>query len=839
MAKKIKINGKTDVISLNLEKRIYVDWRDLGVEQTGFKIQTYEGSELVFETAKLKSNEPFGEIRLPLTPQRKKYDLRLSIWDGMGREQIFEEFFYSGNPGLKDAKWITRLDNPIEKEWTYYDDRPNMIFEKRFDYQGSGEAFLDLSGLGYFTAWINGQRLGDSYLTTDPAQYRQSVYYDSFRVGEHLRTGENVLTIELANGWFNPAPLQLLGRYNVRKKMAVGKPCLLAQLTFEDSRLKTIASDSTWTCRDGAYLFNNLFIGEKVLGNHPSGQSGKTVQIPGPSGKLIPSHIPKIKRKRRLLPQEVLDTEKGILLDFGQVVSGHFCCTFSELLQGSFKLTYFEGLYGDGTPDHGPSSCGIYGYDAKALGKIAQDQVIQQDEILKERGSFRFENQYCYHSFRYVLIEGRQIKASDLSDIWAFAVHTDVVSTGTFETSAPDLNLLWEGAKATKLNNIHGLFEDCPRERLGYGGDIVALLDSQVYTFEIEQLLLKVFQDFADDQGSDGGITQTAPYMGIQTNGTSERAGSLGWQLVLPVLAEKIRSEYYQPHFIEDNRQTLQKHLDYLLSFDYDYIKHCCLGDWGSMDGELMASPDQQFCSAVMYGLIIEAYSKILPVSLEKLDEIRRWIHLEFYQEGGFYQTGSQSSYAFALKAGLGNRTVLLENLIKQIERDGGLFRSGIFGNPWTQKLLSEAGRPDLVYQWLTRAEAPGFLEMLSQGGGISREHFDAARGSYNHGMFTSYSAWLVENILGLQWDSSKGQLIVAPYFSEKLSWVKGGIKCRKGGVEVSYERFGNRVQMELIIPMSLSFEVVYAGNHQINPIHEAPIRKVRIVFEEITKEVA
>ena len=129
-----------------------------------------------------------------------------------------------------------------------------------------------------------------------------------------------------------------------------------------------------------------------------------------------------------------------------------------------------------------------------------------------------------------------------LSNIQAYSVHTDLASVSRFESSSEELNRLWDAARNTRLNNVHSYFEDCTRERFGYGGDIVALVDSHLYSHDMHNFLKKVFMDFAYDQTPDGGIPQTAPYVGIMTNGTSNRAGSLGWQLVFPSACRKNRA---------------------------------------------------------------------------------------------------------------------------------------------------------------------------------------------------------------------------------------------------------------------------------------------------------
>ncbi len=64
--------------------------------------------------------------------------------------------------------------------------------------------------------------------------------------------------------------------------------------------------------------------------------------------------------------------------------------------------------------------------------------------------------------------------------IKACRLHTEVKSLVTLETSDPFLDQLWAVGQATRLNNIHSYFEDCTRERFGYGGDIVALLPTQM-----------------------------------------------------------------------------------------------------------------------------------------------------------------------------------------------------------------------------------------------------------------------------------------------------------------------------------------------------------------------
>ena len=833
---KIAINGKNNVLSLNTKENIMVNWKQLELEQEKVKLLVFENDRVVFDSGIRESKSPFLEIYLPFSNERKKYQMQLDLVAPTGEIKSYQKIIYSSNENLSQASWITRLDNPIEKEFQYFNDKWNMIFEREFEYSyGAEKVFLDICGLGYYTVKINDCRIDDTFLNNDVSNYSKVVYFDTYEIQKFLKLGANIITVELANGWYNPAPIKLLGKYNVRNRMSIGKPCLICQISYlnEHHEWLTINSDTSWQSKNGNYLFNNLFIGERVVSsaNLFTGQNqveNKTVKISGPGGALVPSLIRKIKRTRTFESKHVQLTEEGLLIDFGHLISGHFVCTFSKDIQGEIKIFYSEAINGNHQLDYRSCISGIYGYQVEELDIGEKDPVLQLDEIIKDEREFQFENQYVYHSFRYVLVKHENLEVQGVQNIRAYSVYTDLESASHFESSNEQFNLLWQAARETKLNNIHSLFEDCPRERLGYGGDIVALIDSQIYTFDIEQLLLKVFKDFINDQTIEGGIPHTAPYMGIQTNGSSDRAGSLGWQLVLPTIAKKIQQHYLHENFVEKHLDELMAHANYLLTYDYDYIKHCCLADWGSIDSKGMASPDREFCSAMMYYIIIKTYAEIFEgqeiaiILHDRIVSVANSIMAEFYHEAGYFQSGTQSSYAFALASGMLNdelRQRVLQRFVTKIEEDQGIFRTGIFGMSWTYRLLSEIGRDDLIYSWLNRKAYPSFFDMLSKGGDILREHFDVNQGSYNHAMFSSYSTWLIEKIIGIQiidQTNCATQIRIAPYFPKDMSHASGHVNTISGTIFSHWKRTDDEsIQMRLKIPKGIEFELQLNESYQ------------------------
>ena len=95
---------------------------------------------------------------------------------------------------------------------------------------------LHIAGLGFYEAQLNGQPLSDNSLAPLWTPYGQRVLYDTYDVTSSLVRGDNVLAVTLGNGWYNPLPLRMWGRFNLREALTVGRPCLVAKLEirYED-----------------------------------------------------------------------------------------------------------------------------------------------------------------------------------------------------------------------------------------------------------------------------------------------------------------------------------------------------------------------------------------------------------------------------------------------------------------------------------------------------------------------------------------------------------------------------------------------------------------------------
>ena len=106
-----------------------------------------------------------------------------------------------------NGKWIT-CDSKIE----------TPLFRRTFTAQGATRAVIEISGLGYFTLWINGVRASDDWFAPAftnyaPRDMTRAGYpirdtmatralFCRYDIARLLRDGENVIEIAVGNGWF-------------------------------------------------------------------------------------------------------------------------------------------------------------------------------------------------------------------------------------------------------------------------------------------------------------------------------------------------------------------------------------------------------------------------------------------------------------------------------------------------------------------------------------------------------------------------------------------------------------------------------------------------------------
>ena len=129
------------------------------------------------------------------------------------------------------AKWISDGSKQPEKDEDYYkEDRMPLISKDFKATKKIVSARLYISGVGYYEAYLNGKKIGDHVLDPGFTTYKKQVYYVVYDVSALIKKGNNTAGIMLGNGWWNPLPFKLFGRWSLKDYQQTGRPCVKAEI---------------------------------------------------------------------------------------------------------------------------------------------------------------------------------------------------------------------------------------------------------------------------------------------------------------------------------------------------------------------------------------------------------------------------------------------------------------------------------------------------------------------------------------------------------------------------------------------------------------------------------
>ena len=242
------------------------------------------------------------------------------------------------------------------------------------------EARLYVSGMGVYSAYLNGQEIApDELLKPTLSWYSKRVYFNTYDVTKMLQQGDNAVGIIIEGGRYTSL------RYNAANPnwdgtehvFGFGTPRLLLQLevTYKDGQKETIVSDETWKITNrGPIRTANEWDGETYDGNFDLGNwnqadydDSEWLQaelVDAPEGQLSPQPNPNITVMEKLNPVSLFQKGDKWYLDMGQnmvgfidmKVRGHqpgdvITLRFAELLTPD-SLLYTANLRSSENTDH-------------------------------------------------------------------------------------------------------------------------------------------------------------------------------------------------------------------------------------------------------------------------------------------------------------------------------------------------------------------------------------------------------------------------------------------------------------------------------------------------------
>ncbi|NIA31844.1 MAG: family 78 glycoside hydrolase catalytic domain, partial [Actinobacteria bacterium] len=764
------------------------------------KISSGESIQIAYQGAALQSG--------------KRYFWQVKIWDKNGNASPWSRPAWWEMGLLRAADWQgSWIDDgqPLpQRDEDFYKDNPAPLFRKEFKTDKSiARARLYITGPGYYEAWLNGKRIGDHVLDPGWTTYSKRIYYSTYDVTELLQKRDNCLGVILGNGWYNPLPLRMFGKYNFRDFLSVGKPRVIAQLNIEyaDGSEESIVSDTSWTVGKSPILKNNIYLGEVYDArkeqpgwNRPGFDDSDWKQareIDAPKNALQAQPQPPIRITRIIKPAALTQPKPGtFIFDMGQNFAGWVRLRVKGPAGTKVNLRYGELLRPDGSLDGMTSVAGQIKKAGRG-GIGAPDTAWQKDTyILKGKGEEIYTPRFTFRGFRYVEVTGYPGTPS-LNTIEGLRLNADVDSVGSFSCSNPLFNRIYQVTRWTFLSNLFSVQSDCPhREKLGYGGDVVPTCDAFMLNFAMADFYAKVVRDFADAVRPNNGLTETAPYVGIASEGFGGGSGPIGWGLAFQVLQNRLYQYYGNKKLIGEQYEISKRWVDFLQTKAKDYIINVGISDHESLDPKPVALSGTAFYYAATKMLVRQANLIGRKNDAKKYaalaERIKAAFIAKFLHPGtGQFAAHTQACQSFALYYDLvppQEREAAVQAMLDEISNHNGHLATGIFATKFMLDVLTRSGHADAAFEIVNRKAFPGWGFMLENGATTLWEHWAFSDNvySHNHPMFGSVVQWFVNAIAGIRPAADAvgfDRIIIEPEIVGDLTWVKAWYNSVRGKI--------------------------------------------------------
>ncbi|WP_300603953.1 family 78 glycoside hydrolase catalytic domain [Niabella sp.] len=765
-----------------------------------------------------------------------RYYWKLRVWDQDGKPSAWtpNAWFETAalDAGEWNAQWIGDGRKTPLREEDFYKGRPAPVFRKSFSSAKKiTAARLYITGLGYYEAYINGQKAGTELLAPGWTSFDKTVLYRSLDITAFMQQGSNTIGVMLGNGWYNPLPLHMWGARNLREHLTIGEPCVKAMIRvqYADGTTGFIATDTSWQTAPGPVIRNNVYLGEQYDARagieHWNGSGGiwaaakPAVRVQGPAGKMQAQLQPGVEITRVIHPVKITAVKPGVyVVDMGQNFAGVARIRLKAPAGTQVVLRYGEDVYKDGSLN-GMTS--VAGQVKSGNGGPGAPPVAWQEDryTASGRGEEVWHPRFTFHGFRYVEITGWP-GTPQLSDIEGLRMSAAVEETGTFNCSNAMLNQLAENIRWTFLSNLFSVQSDCPaREKFGYGGDMFCTAEAFNFNFDMANFYRKVLQDHEDAQRPLGGITETAPYMGIADSGPGDQSGPLGFQIGFAYVIRQVYDFYGDQRVIRNHYPALKRQVQFLTDRAKDYLYDTDLSDHESLDEKPFA-----FAASCFYYHHIRLMCEFAGILGEQADHkkyqlladtIRRAIVQKFYHTAnGTFDNGTQSAQFFGLWYHLldpQQEAQALAAMERAIAAKNYHLSTGIFGTKMLFDVLRLHNRNDLAYRIADQRDYPGWGHMIEGGATTLWETWKYSDNTYsqNHPMFGSVGEWFYRSLLGINAAAPGFEKIrIKPQPTGNLTEARGTFRSVAGTIQSSWKKEGRGYELTVTIPPNTSAEV-------------------------------
>jgi alpha-L-rhamnosidase len=701
-------------------------------------------------------------------------------------------------------------------------------------------ARLYATARGYYEFSINGDKVGEDYLSPGWTDYNYSLMYQAYDVTDMLQSGPNAIGGMISQGWYS-GPYQLY-----QDPMYGTTQSLLGKLVIDytDNTSDTIVTDSTWKYQAGPILYADNYAGEyydarydragwNTAGYDDSEWISPGIEAPLGAGVDIVSQTGNpIREVGRFTDPVMTEPIEGhYTFDFGQNMAGLAALKVKGNAGDKITITYAEMLNTD-TAYKMPTQSAVKGGDGPP-GTIyranMRDSFARGRKVSIDTYTFKgnpagevFIPRFTFHGFRYIEITGLD-SAEDILDVEAIAISSANDLTTSFTSSNAKVNQLYSNIIWGMHSNFVSVPTDCPNrdERLGYTGDTQIFAGTGVYFANADQFYSKWLRDLRDYQlneetGNNAGLVPVL-IPAVRASGFTQWSNAWGDGAV--IVPWQMYQQYGDKGIIQDAFTSMKAWCDFLLNplRTNNYIRFTSgqprdnnYGDWLAIEGS-----DKNLTNTLFMAYDCRIFAEMAraigdtTTADQYEDTCRNIMNAVMARWGaadGTLDVLSQTPQALILYFGLSEMTsdadgfAIAEKLMENVRDHGWKLTTGFIGVNALLPALSKYNQMDTAFRLLEQDAYPSWIYSIDQGATTTWERWnsytiengfgDVSMNSFNHYAYGSVGEWLMSGVLGIQRDEANPgfrHFILDPQYGGEMTNASGSYDSVSGAIETGW----------------------------------------------------
>ena len=728
-------------------RHLTFSWVADGVGRLESRIIITSGGQEIEDTGWAELDMAATTLDVELQP-RTRYEWTVSIRNEKGEKATSSgNYFETGKMQESwTGQWITTTGTN-DRHPIFYRKLPTVTDKK------VTKARLYICGLGLYEAYLDGEKIGDAWLTPGFNAYHLWVQTQTCDVTERMQSHPSELSVLVGDGWYKsriPFEGSTKGFYGDDYRALVE-----LHIEYADGSKDVIATDEAWKVRRSNITFSGIYDGEWQDDTLPQGDPEPVVLAGELQGQLTDQLSIPVRTHEEFHPVLVPNEAGETILDVGQNLAGIFTLHVQLPKDGQVRIQ---------------------------AGEVLQDGQFYRDNLRTAKAEFRYTSDgqehvvrphFTFYGFRYLKVEG--IENFNPEDITVYALYSDMPMESQLKTGHAKLNQFLSNVSWGMKSNFVDLPTDCPQrdERMGWTGDSQVFSETACFLAQPYAFYRKYLYDMEQEQkNADGCVPDFVPAVTCAGKGTTawgDATTIMPWNMYLYTGDITILQEHFE---------SMCSWVDYMTKVDgtdHGWRKQFHYGDWLALDcpyegdSQVRGGTDEGFIADTYYrksALITARTARLLgkeefAVKYEALaDKILTDITAEYYSPNGRCCINTQTAALLTLHEGLNRQDRALEQLLTLLENAEDKLKTGFVGTPLLCQELADHGQEKLADKLLLNEEYPGWLHEVNLGATTVWERWNSldenghisstGMNSLNHYAYGAVTAYIWKSLVGL-----------------------------------------------------------------------------------------